>query len=237
MRRLFFFIAALLLSLSLSAATYYASPDGNGDGSFSNPTSFAKGLKLLSNPGDTLYLFSGQYDLGNTAVQNLSGSASKRIVISGYEGISRGGTYAAILDFRSTPYGTRGLQVKSTTSYLHIKNLTLRYSGKNNLHNEGSYNLFENLDIYGSADTGCQMKNGGNNIIKNVDSHDNFDYETMSGTTANFGGNSPERETTISVAVHGITAMTDGISSSVSALPIRSLSTVSATRTVRRTTI
>ena len=189
MRRLFFFIAALLLSLSLSAATYYASPDGNGDGSFSNPTSFAKGLKLLSNPGDTLYLFSGQYDLGNTAVQNLSGSASNRIVISGYEGISRGGTYAAILDFRSTPYGTRGLQVKSTTSYLHIKNLTLRYSGKNNLHNEGSYNLFENLDIYGSADTGCQMKNGGNNIIKNVDSHDNFDYETMSGATANFGGN------------------------------------------------
>ncbi len=189
MRRLFFYIAALLLSLSLSAATYYASPDGNGDGSFSNPISFAKGLKLLSNPGDTLYLFSGQYDLGNTAVQNLSGSASNRIVISGYEGISRGGTYAAILDFRSTPYGTRGLQVKSTTSYLHIKNLTLRYSGKNNLHNEGSYNLFENLDIYGSADTGCQMKNGGNNIIKNVDSHDNFDYETMSGATANFGGN------------------------------------------------
>ena len=33
------------------------------------------------------------------------------------------------------------------------------------------------------------MKKGGNNIILNVDSHDNFDYETMSGTTANFGGN------------------------------------------------
>ena len=189
MRHAFLFVAATLLSLSLSAATYYASPDGNGDGSYNNPTSFTKGLKMLGNPGDTLYLFSGQYDLGNTAVQNLNGTASKRIVISGYEGISRGGTYAAILDFRSTPYGTRGLQVKSTTTYLHFKNLTLRYSGKNNLHNEGSYNLFENLDIYGSADTGCQMKNGGNNIIRNVDSHDNFDYRTMSGTTANFGGN------------------------------------------------
>lgn len=189
MKRLHLPIAVLLLSMNISAATYYASPAGDGNGSFNSPTSFVKGLKMLSNPGDTLYLFSGQYDLGNTAIQNLNGNASKRIVISGYEGISRGGTYAAILDFRSTPYGTRGLQVKSTTSYLHIKNLTLRYSGKNNLHNEGSYNLFENLDIYGSADTGCQMKNGGNNIIKNVDSHDNFDYETMSGATANFGGN------------------------------------------------
>ena len=173
----------------VKAATYYASPDGTGNGSFDNPTSFTAGIKKLSQPGDTLYLFSGQYDLMTTDVNNLNGSASKRIVISGYEGITRGGTYAAILDFRQTAYGSRGLQIKSTCSYLHVKNLTLRYSGKNNLLNNGSYCLFENLDIYGSADTGCQMKNGGGNIIKNVDSHDNFDYETMSGSTANFGGN------------------------------------------------
>ena len=174
---------------SMTAATYYASPEGTGEGSFDDPCSFKAGLGKLSAPGDTLYLFSGQYDLPNTPVQNLMGSASKRIVISGYEGITRGGTYAAVLDFRSTPYGTRGLQIKNSCMYLHVKNLTLRYSGKNNLYNEGSYNLFENLDIYGSADTGCQMKNGGNNTILNVDSHDNFDYETMSGSTANFGGN------------------------------------------------
>ena len=195
-RALLFTAAVLLLSpftfhLSpLRAATYYASPDGKGDGkSYANPTTFAKGIKLLKAGGDTLYLFSGQYDLGTTDVNNLVGTASNRIVISGYEGITRGGTYAAILDFRTTEYGKRGLQIKNTCSYLHVKNLTLRYSGKNNLINYGSNNLFENLDIYGSADTGCQMKEGGNNIIKNVDSHDNFDYKTMSGNTANFGGN------------------------------------------------
>ena len=178
------------LPLTLSATTFFASPEGGGDGSsYDSPATFTDALKLLKNPGDTLYLLSGQYDLGNTQVQNLNGSASKRIVISGYEGINRSGKYPAILDFRKTPYGTRGLQIKSSCTYIHLKNLTLRYSGKNNLHNEGSYNLFENLDIYGSADTGCQMKNGGNNRIVNVDSHDNFDYKTMSGNTANFGGN------------------------------------------------
>ena len=171
------------------ASTYFASPEGTGDGSFDNPTSFKAGLLKLSQPGDTLYLFSGQYDLMTTDVNNLNGNASKRIVIAGYEGINRSGTYATVLDFRQTEYGKRGLQIKSTCSYLHVKNLTLRYSGKNNLINYGSYNLFENLDIYGSADTGCQMKEGGNNIIKNVDSHDNFDYKTMSGSTADFGGN------------------------------------------------
>ena len=195
MKKIILFAALLLLSSfifhlsSLQASTYYASPTGTGDGSFDDPASFADGLKKLSLPGDTLYLFSGQYNLLTTDVNNLDGTAAKRIVISGYEGINRSGTYAAILDFRQTEYGSRGLQIKSTCSYLHVKNLTLRYSGKNNLINYGSYCLFENLDIYGSADTGCQMKTGGNNIIKNVDSHDNFDYKTMSGTTANFGGN------------------------------------------------
>ena len=189
MKRYLTLFGALLFTISLLATTYYASPNGNGDGSFNNPCSFSAGLGLLQNPGDTLYLFSGQYDLLTTNIQNLNGTSSNRIVISGYEGINRSGKYAAILDFRQTAYGKRGLQVQNTCTYIHIKNLTLRYSGKNNLINYGSYNLFENLDIYGSADTGCQMKEGGNNIIKNVDSHDNFDYKTMSGSTANFGGN------------------------------------------------
>ena len=195
MKHSLLFAALLLLStfnVQLStccATTYYASPTGNGNGTYNNPCSFKSGLGKLSQPGDTLYLFSGQYDLLTTDVNNLVGTASNRIVISGIEGINRSGHYAAILDFRQTEYGKRGLQIKNTCTYLHIRNLTLRYSGKNNLINYGSYNLFENLDIYGSADTGCQMKEGGNNIIKNVDSHHNFDYETMSSGKANFGGN------------------------------------------------
>ena len=244
MKKILTLLAAMLLTVSLSAATYYASPTGNGDGSFNNPCSFTNGLKKLSQPGDTLYLFSGQYDLLTTDVNNLNGTASKRIVISGYEGINRSGKYAAILDFRQTAYGKRGLQIKNTCTYLHIKNLTLRYSGKNNLINYGSYCLFENLDIYGSADTGCQMKDGGNNIIKNVDSHHNFDYETMSGTTANFGGNADgfaDKQFT-GAGNHYIgcrawcNSDTVGISSNASVLPTPLSRTVSALRTVVLTT-
>ena len=185
-------ISLVLCTLALSsfAATYYSSPKGAGDGfSYDTPTTFTKGLSLLKNPGDTLYLLAGQYDLDKTTIQKLNGTKQKYIVIAGYDPMNSKGSYDAILDFRTTPYGTRGLQIKNNCTYLHIKNLTLRYSGKNNLYNEGSFCLFENLDIYGSGDTGCQMKNGGDNIIKNVDSHHNFDYQTMSGTTANFGGN------------------------------------------------
>ena len=177
----------LFLSSSLSAATYFAAPAGTGNGSsYSSPCSLSTGISKLKNAGDTLYLLGGQYDLGNTTISSKNGSSTAYIVISGYPGEQ------AILDFRTTAYGTRGLQVARSCTYLHIKNLTLRYSGKNNLYNEGSYCLFENLDIYGSSDTGCQMKVGGYNIIKNVDSHENFDYELdKSGnlTQCDFGGN------------------------------------------------
>lgn len=180
-------LLTLFLSSSLSAATYFAAPAGTGNGSsYDSPCSLSTGISKLKNAGDTLYLLGGQYDLGNTKISSKNGNSTAYIVISGYPGET------AILDFRTTAYGTRGLQVASNCTYLHIKDLTLRYSGKNNLYNEGSYCLFEHLDIYGSADTGCQMKVGGYNIIKNVDSHDNFDYELdKSGnlTQCDFGGN------------------------------------------------
>lgn len=169
---------------TLQAATYYAAPNGMGDGrSYFSPTTFAAGVALLTNPGDTLYLTEGTYEFTDKFSINKQGSASKNIVIAGYPGD------AVTLDFHKVPYGTRGITIHANSVYVHIKDLAIAWSGKNNLYCEGSYCLFERLDIYGSADTGCQMKKGGNNVIKNVDSHDNFDYETMSGNTANFGGN------------------------------------------------
>ena len=184
MKRLLTCVVAMLLGTGIYAATYYASPNGIGDGSsYFSPTTFANGVAMLQNGGDTLYLCEGTYEFSDKFSINKRGSASKRIVISGYPGDE------VLLDFHKVAYGTRGISVHANSLYIHIKDLAIAWSGKNNLYCEGSYCLFENLDIYGSADTGCQMKQGGNNTIKNVDSHDNFDYKTMSGSTANFGGN------------------------------------------------
>ena len=180
-------ICSFILCMALCtvhAATYYASPNGTGNGlSYASPTTFAAGVSMLQQPGDTLYVLGGTYEFSDKFSINKQGSAAKRIVISGYPGEK------AVLDFHRVPYGTRGVSVHADALYVHIKDLSIAWSGKNNLYCEGSYCLFERLDIYGSADTGCQMKKGGYNVIKNVDSHDNFDYKTMSGNTANFGGN------------------------------------------------
>ena len=186
MKKITFFVLCLTMTAvgTLSATTYYAAPNGTGDGSsYGSPTTFAQGVAKLQKGGDTLYLCQGVYTFTDKFSINKQGSASKYIVIAGYPGDE------VLLDFHKVPYGTRGITIHENSVYVHIKDLSIAWSGKNNLYNEGSYNLFENLDIYGSADSGCQMKKGGNNIIKNVDSHDNFDYEHMSGGVADFGGN------------------------------------------------
>ena len=180
----FALLTTLLCSLTLSATTYFASPAGKGDGSsITSPTTFKAGVSALKNGGDTLYLLEGTYTFTDKFSINKKGSSSQYIVIAGYPGDN------VLLDFHQVPYGTRGITIHADALFVHLKDFAIAWSGKNNLYCEGSYCLFENLDIYGSADTGCQMKKGGNNIILNVDSHDNFDYQTMSGTTANFGGN------------------------------------------------
>ena len=172
-----------LILLAISLLTICLSPLSATNYTATNASTFATQLSKLSNPGDTLFLRGGTYEFSDKVSVNKQGTAAQPIVITGYPGET------AILDFHKVAYGTRGLTIHANSVYVHVKNLTIAWSGKNNLYCEGSYCLFENLDIYGSADTGCQMKKGGNNVIKNVDSHDNFDYKTMSGSTANFGGN------------------------------------------------
>ncbi len=180
----------LLVCLSLFSisygATYYCSPSGGGSGtSLSSPTTFDAAFGSLRG-GDTLYCLDGIYYYNNriTIGSSKQGSAARRTVIAAAEG------HKPIFDFYQEPYGERGFVISTNVTYIHLRGLTLRYSGKNALLNQGSYCLFENLDVYGNGDTGIQMKSGGNNVILNCDSHDNFDYQTMSGgTVVNYGGN------------------------------------------------
>lgn len=188
-------ICLFAFNASMQATTYYASPTGGGNGSsHATPTTWAQALNDLQ-AGDSLYLLEGVYSFTDRQeIQaSKSGSASQLTFIGAYPGEK------PILDFRQEPYGSEvtgsnnnGIHVNSDVTYLHVKGLTIRYAGKNGLINYGSYNLFENLDVYGCGDTGIQMKNGGNNTILNCDSHDNFDYKLdKSGelTACDFGGN------------------------------------------------
>lgn len=181
------------LTASLNATTRYASPVGGRDGmSYTSPATWSAALSATQS-GDTLYLLGGHYSFSakQTIGTGKNGmSANRRTFIGAYPGEK------PVLDFSEQPYGSEvtgsnnvGISISSGALYIHIKGLCICYAGKNGLINYGSYCLIEGLDVYGCGDTGIQMKNGGDNTILNCDSHDNFDYKTMSGSSANFGGN------------------------------------------------
>lgn len=180
-RKLTLTIAFLVSALMLTAKTYYAKPNGTGDGSsYDKAGEFTTLVKSLS-AGDKLYCLGGQYDYSSTIGISVSGTSSQYVNIWAY------GDEKPIFDFRKIAYGSRG--ITTSGNYIYMKGLTIRYTGKNGLLHSGSYSKFELLDVYGNGDTGVQMKGGHNNLILNCDSHDNFDYELGGIGAADFGGN------------------------------------------------
>lgn len=172
-------ILALCVSTLASGRTYWCSPQGTMDGtSYMQAGSFTALVSGLA-PGDTLFMRGGQYDSDSQININCCGTQDRRIVIMNCPGES------PVLDFRCQPYGKRGLVIPKGADWLHLCGITIRYAGKNGVHNSGSNNIFEMLNVYGNGDSGIQMKAGGNNLILNCDSHDNFDYRLQN----DFGGN------------------------------------------------
>lgn len=184
-------LLTLAIAVKVSAADYYASPNGTGDGSsYSNPGSYAAGKSKLSTTVDRLYLLGGVYNLSAKQTFSVSGTAGNYKVIMSYPGET------AILDFSAQPYGDEvtgsdniGISISEGIQYVHFKGIVVRYAGKAGILNQGKNCIIENCEVYGCGDTGIQMKKGGNNLIKNCDSHDNFDYKSVTSTLANYGGN------------------------------------------------
>lgn len=176
-------LACCFFGTTTNAATYYASPTGTGVGTLADPCSFATGYSLIINPGDTLYLRGGQYNLTAKTNLNRIGTAEARICIWAFPGET------PIFDFRNEPYGQAGFSFNAGGVYMHIKGWVVRYAGDNGIINNGDNHIIENCTFYGNCDTGLQHKYGGGNLIKNCDSYNNFDYKTGGLTAADFGGN------------------------------------------------
>ena len=169
-----------LAALGVQATDYYVSPTGNG----SNFTESSPG-KLTSTvigklkAGDNLYLMGGQYDFQNTLSINKSGAEGNMITIQPYN------DERPILDFRNENNGTNGVKVGG--SYLHLKNITIRYAGYKGIWlEEAQYCILEGLDVYGCCNAGIQLRSGGHNMVINCDSHENFDYQDNGGNADGF---------------------------------------------------
>ncbi len=164
----------LLTALTaLHATVRHAAPTGTDQQGLSpqTPGRIDAMIKLLQ-PGDTLLLADGQYDLKRKLFIAQSGRPDSLITICAAPGAR------PVLDFRWQPNGNgnNGIQMKG--SYLHLKGLTVRYAGYKGVWLEyASHCVIEQLDVYGCCNAGIQLRKGGHNLVLNCDAHDNFDYQ------------------------------------------------------------
>lgn len=182
MKKLTILALMAMMGMTAFAKTYYAGPNATGNGlTAATPGDFTKLVSTLK-PGDMLYLNGGQYDFTSEVAISVSGTETGRITIQAANG------QQPIFDFRKEEYGKRGVTIASNVKNLHVKGLTVRYAGAEGLYSEGSYCVFENMDVYGNCGSGFAIRGEqGHNLILNCDSHENFDYKFGGTTSAHYG--------------------------------------------------
>jgi len=182
MKKTLLLLAMLGMFVGTQATTYYVAPDGSGSSyTLDSPGKFTSTVIGKLQAGDVLMLRGGQYDLKSNLSISRNGTAEKMILIQAYPGEK------PILDFReqANGKGNNGLTIKG--NYLHIKGLTVRYAGYKGIWLEkAKYCILEQLDVYGCCNAGIQLRSGGNNMVINCDSHENFDYQKNGGDADGF---------------------------------------------------
>jgi hypothetical protein len=171
-------IAAALPALAAEryVATTGSNAGGNTGTNIDAPLATISQAITLSQPGDTIWVRGGTYNLASRIqINNKSGAAGSPYLLSAYPGET------PILDFRTQALGQRGIELNS--DYWHLKGLTVQYSGDNGVFISGSNNTLEQLTTRQNNDSGVQISASGgrtpsNNLVLNVDSYANYDFQS-----------------------------------------------------------
>lgn len=192
--------AALLQSSLAQAATYYVAPPPTGNdsapGTEAAPFASMQRAQTAAAAGDTVYFKAGVY----AYTRGTSACASQTATISAVE-LSKSGSaerpinyFAApgekpILDFDGIRDSCRIKGILLSGNFIHLRGFELRgVRQNNNLNHEswaiwiqGSNNVIEACDIHDIMGPGVFIQRGSNNLVLNVDSHDNLDELTSNG--------------------------------------------------------
>jgi hypothetical protein len=184
-RYLFILAFFCVANQGISASVYYTSPTANssGTGTITSPYLFASAIgKLVA--GDTLWVRGGTYNSSVRYSITKSGVATNLIHILAYT------DEQPLFDFRTQAYNSSNQGISLSGNYIEIKGLIIQAAGDNGMYVTGSFDAIENCVFRWNCDSGLQLKTGTNNLVKNCDSYENFDYESVnSDGSPNYGGN------------------------------------------------
>jgi len=160
--------------------TYFVSPEGSesNPGTKDQPFERIETATDAVDPGDTVFLRGGNYDLDQTVeLRNVSGTTDNRITIAGYPSerpvLRFDGPEPQSLDPRP------GIKMDNV-DYVTIENMAIRDSPRRGLLAvESTNNEFRNLVVMNNNHAGIGLhRRSSNNLVRNVVSSNNYDRET-----------------------------------------------------------
>ncbi|GAA4983060.1 right-handed parallel beta-helix repeat-containing protein [Actinopolymorpha pittospori] len=183
----------------------YVAPWGNDDanGSPNHPWATIAHAQEMVRPGDTVYLRGGTYaftdavdecasrtDSIDVIALTKSGTAQRPIRYAAAEGETPVLDFAGILD----DCRVKGINVSADHVVLERLEVTGVRQG-NNLNNEswgvwvaGNDNVFDRLNVHHIMGAGIFIQDGAGNLVRNSDSHDNYDPYSKTGAGQNADG-------------------------------------------------
>jgi hypothetical protein len=190
----------ITITTPVTGNIYYLSPNGNdstGDGSINNPWLTLRKAYLAVKAGDTIYMRGGDYNYTTEQVlyNGQNGSANNYIKIWNYPGENphikfnvpeTAKDYHAGIVFKGNYFWFKGIEISGFTQLPSSAGVNSGFRMY-----EGSYNIFENLNIHhngqGMTLSGSNSTVMNENLVKNSDFHHNYDpYSPIPG--GNGGG-------------------------------------------------
>jgi hypothetical protein len=184
-----------------AATTYYVSPSGSDSaaGSTSAPFKTIAKAQSVAASGDTVYFRAGTYSYTAATTSCSSQTAVVDAITLSKSGITYANYPAEKVQFNFS--GMTGVNCRIKGFDVTGSNITLRgfeivgVRQNNSLNHEswgvwisGSGNTFDKLNTHNNMGPGLFIANGGNNLVLNSDSHDNYDPYSSSGAGTNADG-------------------------------------------------
>jgi hypothetical protein len=190
----FYFLLLLFVPFLAYSKTIVVSPTGNDEnfGSLNSPVyTLNAAWSKVDGPGDIIYMRGGTYYYGKQVLSGKNGVAGNMIKIWAYPGekpvIRKQGAYAGTAWPRAI--------IRVSANYIHMKGLEICYNTQEDgeiymglINLNGSYNIYEQLDLHHNSLGMTVEYNSTGNLILNCDAHHNSDPLTAGSPYGNADG-------------------------------------------------
>jgi hypothetical protein len=195
-----------LCIVETDAKTYFVATNGNDTanlGTITTPFATIMRAQKVVTPGDTVFIRGGKYQMSENQIAkkqriwsiihflHKSGMPGKLIHYWAYPGEK------PVFDMSNVkPFNQRVMAFNVVGSWIHLKGLEVigtqvtmtGHTQSECFHNEGSYNIYEQLSMHDGQAIGFYLSKGLNNLILNCDAYRNWDYTSEGGKGGNADG-------------------------------------------------